>query len=60
MSRNELEPAVEEKIQYIVVRIGDEQYGINIAYIDNIVRMQSITRVPKTLPCYIGVIFVVR
>ncbi|HAN51153.1 MAG TPA: chemotaxis protein CheW [Lachnospiraceae bacterium] len=56
MSRNELEPAVEEKIQYIVVRIGDEQYGINIAYIDNIVRMQSITRVPKTLPCYIGVI----
>ena len=35
--------------QYIVVKIGSEQYGIDISYIDNIVRMQKITRVPKTL-----------
>ncbi len=42
--------------QYIVVRLGVEQYGINIKYIDNIVRMQHITRVPK-LPDYLkGVI----
>lgn len=33
--------------QYIVIKIGNEQYGIDIKYIDNIVRMASITRVPK-------------
>ena len=37
----------EEKVQYIVVKFGGEQYGIDIKYIDNIVRMQRITRVPK-------------
>ena len=42
--------------QYIVVELGNEQYGIDIQYIDNIVRMQSITRVPK-MPAFIkGVI----
>lgn len=42
--------------QYIVVKLGREQYGININYVQNIVRMQSITRVPKA-PFYIkGVI----
>ena len=45
-----------ETIQYIVVKFGDEQYGINIKYIDNLVRMQRITRVPN-VPAYIkGVI----
>lgn len=34
----------EEFFQYIVIRLGDEQYGIDIRYIDNIVRMQHITR----------------
>ena len=43
-------------LQYIVVNIGNEQYGINIKYIDNIVRIQRITRVPKTQPYYKGVI----
>ena len=43
-------------LQYIVVNIGIEQYGINIKYIDNIVRIQRITRVPKTQPYYKGVI----
>ena len=43
-------------IQYIVVKFGDEQFGIDIKYIDNIVRMQRITRVPN-VPAYIkGVI----
>lgn len=49
------ENAVEE-IQYIVIRLGDELYGINIGYVDNIVRMQRITRVPKSQPYYVGVI----
>lgn len=43
-------------IQYIVVKIGNEQYGINIQYIDNIVRNQRITRVPKSQEYYKGVI----
>ena len=30
--------------QFIIVRIGNEQYGINIKIVDNIVRMQQITR----------------
>ena len=47
---------VNEPIQYIVIKLGDEQYGIDIRYIENIVRMQRITRVPK-MPEYIkGVI----
>lgn len=50
-----LEPVAEE-VQYIVVKLGDEQYGIDISYIDNIVRVQRITRVPKSQNYYVGVI----
>lgn len=42
--------------QYIVVKIGTEQYGIDIQYVDNIVRMQRITRVPKAQEYFKGVI----
>jgi purine-binding chemotaxis protein CheW len=42
--------------QFIVVKYGDEQYGIDIKYVDNIVRMQRITRVPKVQPYIKGVI----
>lgn len=45
-----------ETKQYIVVRIGNEKYGIDIGYIDNIVRMQKITRVPKAQSYFSGVI----
>ena len=45
-----------EKKQYIVVKIGGEQYGIDISFIDNIVRMCKITRVPKAPFQYRGVI----
>ena len=50
------EQETETAVQYIVVRIGNEQYGINIKYIDNIVRNQKFTRVPKTQTYYKGVI----
>lgn len=50
------EQEAETAVQYIVVKIGNEQYGINIKYIDNIVRNQKITRVPKTQTYYKGVI----
>ncbi len=42
--------------QYIVIRIGGERYGIDIRYVDNIVRMQKITRVPKAQVYYKGII----
>lgn len=45
-----------ETTQFIVIKLGDEQYGINIKYIDNIVRMQHITRVPKVDSYLKGVI----
>lgn len=45
-----------ETIQYIVIRLGEEQYGIDIRYIDNIVRMQRMTRVPKVPEYLKGVI----
>ncbi|MBO5484149.1 MAG: purine-binding chemotaxis protein CheW [Lachnospiraceae bacterium] len=48
--------SVSEGKQYIVVRIGAEQYGIDIKYVDNIVRQQRITRVPKAQPYFKGVI----
>ncbi len=44
------------KKQYIVVKIGSEQYGIDISYVDNIVRMQKITRVPKAQTYFKGII----
>ncbi len=47
---------VKETTQYIKIKMGEEMFGIDIKYIDNIVRMQRITRVPK-VPAYIkGVI----
>ena len=47
---------IRDTTQYIVVRLGEEQYGIDIKYVDNIVRMQSITRVPKVADYLKGVI----
>ena len=46
----------DEKKQFIVVKIGSEQYGIDIAFIDNIVRMQKITRLPKAQIHFKGII----
>lgn len=45
-----------ETTQYIVIKLGVEQYGIDIQYVDNIVRMQHITRVPKVAEYVNGVI----
>lgn len=45
-----------ETKQYIVVQIGNEKYGIDINFIDNIVRMQKITRVPKAQSYFKGII----
>lgn len=45
-----------DRKQFIVVKIGGEQYGIDIGYVDNIVRMQKITRVPKAQSYFPGII----
>lgn len=47
---------VSETKQYIVVKLDNEQYGIDISFVDNIVRMQQITRVPKAQSFFAGVI----
>ena len=45
-----------EAIQYIKIEVGEEFYGVDISIIDNIVRMQRITRVPNVAPYIKGVI----
>lgn len=45
-----------ETRQYIVTKLDAEQYGIDISYVDNIVRMTRITRVPKSQPYFKGII----
>ena len=50
-----LETDLAESKQYIVVQIGNEKYGIDISFIDNIVRMSKITRVPKVQSYFKGV-----
>ncbi|MCR5788300.1 MAG: chemotaxis protein CheW [Lachnospiraceae bacterium] len=45
-----------EAIQFIVIDIGDEQYGIDIKYVDNIIRMTKIRRVPNVQHYFEGVI----
>ena len=48
--------SVTDNAQFIVIKIGQEQFGIDIQHIDNIVRMQNITRVPKVPDYFKGVI----
>ncbi|MFW5668497.1 MAG: chemotaxis protein CheW [Acetivibrio ethanolgignens] len=52
----DMNTTIEDGKQYICVKLGDEQYGIDIQYVDNIIRMQKITRVPKAQRYFKGVI----
>lgn len=42
--------------QYIIIYLNSAKYGINIKYIDNIIVMQNITRVPGAQSYFKGVI----
>lgn len=42
--------------QYINVKLGKDLFGVEIKYIDSIIVMQNITRVPKAQPYFLGVI----
>ncbi len=48
--------AVADTKQFIVTYLNNGQYGIDIQYIDNIIVMQSITRVPKAQAFFKGII----
>lgn len=48
--------AAEEAKQYIVIKLGNDSYGIEIKYIESIIVMQRITRVPKSQSYFNGVI----
>lgn len=48
--------AANDAKQYIILKFDNEQYGIDIAYIENIVRLQPITRVPHSQPYFLGII----
>lgn len=52
---NQIE-TVADSNQYIVVVLGAEWYGIDISNVDNIVKMQHITRVPNSQKYFNGVI----
>jgi purine-binding chemotaxis protein CheW len=56
MADNRLETLEKSTKQYIVVQIGNEKYVIDIGYVDNIIRMQKITRVPKAQVYFKGII----
>ena len=45
-----------EATQYIKIAVGEEFYGVDISVIENIVRMQRITRVPNVAAYIKGVI----
>lgn len=45
-----------EAVQYIKIEMGTEMFGIDISYVDNIVRTQKVTRVPNVASYIKGVI----
>ncbi len=47
---------VNDSKQYIITKFENEQYGIDISYIENIVKVQPITRVPHVQPYFLGII----
>ncbi len=56
MIDNEFDIQEKDTKQYISVKIGEEKFGIDIGYVDNIVRLQKITRVPKAQVYFKGII----
>lgn len=48
--------ATADSKQYIIAYLKSDQYGFEIKHIDNIIVMQSITRVPKAQSYFKGVI----
>jgi purine-binding chemotaxis protein CheW len=50
------EPSREEVRQIIAFRVGDEEFGLDILRVQEIIRMPQLTRVPHSAACVEGVI----
>lgn len=46
----------EDEMQLVVLKLGDEEFGIPVQYSTGIIRMQPITRIPNAPPFLEGVI----
>ncbi|MFP4345008.1 MAG: chemotaxis protein CheW [Anaerolineales bacterium] len=52
----EVEEDDSEHLDLVLVRLGDEIYGLEATYVDEIRPLQQITRVPRTPPWITGVV----
>lgn len=46
----------EDAVQYVIFSLEDEEYGIPVDFVQEIILKQDITRIPKTLPYVAGMI----
>ena len=46
----------EERLQYIIATVDKELYGFDVRYIESIIEMHKITRVPGSQEHYLGVV----
>lgn len=49
------ETATKQELKVIVFQLKDEEYAIEVDYIQSIERMQPVTRIPRTYPFVTGV-----
>ncbi|GAE37343.1 chemotaxis protein CheW [Halalkalibacter akibai] len=49
------ETALKQELKVIVFQLKDEEYAIEVDYIQSIERMQPVTRIPRTFPFVTGV-----
>ncbi|WP_088103643.1 chemotaxis protein CheW [Halalkalibacter urbisdiaboli] len=49
------ETAIKKDIKVIVFQLKDQEYAIEVDYIQSIERMQPVTRIPRTYPFVTGV-----
>ncbi|MCM3715138.1 chemotaxis protein CheW [Halalkalibacter oceani] len=49
------EIATKQELKVIVFQLGDEEYAIEVDYVQSIERMQPVTRIPRTFPFVTGV-----
>ncbi|WP_100404946.1 chemotaxis protein CheW [Bacillus solitudinis] len=49
------EAAIKKDIKVIIFQLKDQEYAIEVDYIQSIERMQPVTRIPRTFPFITGV-----
>ncbi len=53
---SEAAKSVNQELQLVVFRLGDEEFGVEIANVQEIIRMTSITRIPQVADYINGII----